>query len=77
MTAAVQLFEGEELKTGLQLVSFGDLVGFSLLVYFTISLFHSSAFRCLREPPLLKLTKFQNEVVVSNNLVNEINKISK
>ncbi|XP_004511689.1 WAT1-related protein At5g47470 isoform X2 [Cicer arietinum] len=31
MTAAVQLFEGEELKTGLQLVSFGDLVGFSLL----------------------------------------------
>ncbi|KAK2372304.1 Nodulin MtN21 /EamA transporter family protein [Trifolium repens] len=31
MTAVVQLFQGDELKAGLQLVSFGDLIGFSVL----------------------------------------------
>lgn len=32
MTAAVQLLEDGELKTGWPLVSFGDLIGYSVLV---------------------------------------------
>jgi hypothetical protein len=38
MTAVVQLFQGDELKAGLQLVSFGDLIGFSVLVISITSL---------------------------------------
>lgn len=36
MTTAVQLFDRDNLKTGLQLVSYGDLIGFSILVISTI-----------------------------------------